>query len=146
METNYTNQLTQKRSVFSVSVIPFTLLCSYLAIIFLCYIDWMPGGLTSLLLYGFAGVALGYVLLKGRLELAAHNVWYMAFAFCCLISCLYSPAMSQSVAKTVNLFKLLVFAVMFVNVVNSRKRVQIAIGVITISAFLLFLYLLSTIS
>jgi len=144
MDSGYTGNLTEKRKELHLSVIPFTLLCGYLAIIFLCYIDWMPGGLTSLLLYGFAVVALGYVLLKGRLELAAHNVWYIAFALFCLISCLYSPVMSQSIAKTVNVLKLLLFAVMFINVVNSKKRVQIAIGVITISAFLLFLYLLST--
>lgn len=144
METNYTNQLTQKRSVFSVSVIPFLLLCGYFVVIMLQNVEGLPESLNSLFLYGFVGTAALCVLLSGKFSVSFHNIWYALFVIICLISCLYSASIQNSVYTVIEVVKLLLFAVMFTNTVNNEKRMRISLAVIAVTVLVFFLYLLQT--
>ena len=83
MESSYTGSLTKQRKDFDLSLMPFILLCGYLAVTALCYISWVPLSITSLFLYGFVGLAVACLLLIGRAKLGAHSIWYALF-FCCL--------------------------------------------------------------
>lgn len=144
METQRTNTLTQKRGAFSVSVIPFTLLCSYLACVNLVYVSWFPNSLNSLLLYGFIAASVGYLLLAGRIRIGSHTIWYAVFCALCLMSCLYSADSAISLTMTGNVAKIVVFSAMFINIVNSIERLRIAMFAVTASTEVLFIHLLLT--
>lgn len=141
------DNLIQKRSgtvTISLSSAAFALLCVYLAMISLCYVDWVPLNLVSLSLYGFLLLSALVIFVRGKFIMEKHTVWYAAFSLLCAVSCLYSEYPLASRTMIFEMFKVLLFSLMFLNMINNEKRLQIAMTVITISIIILYLHLDST--
>lgn len=144
MEQNNPGQLTQRKPgviVISASTVAFLALCAYLALVFLNYMEEIPEGLDSLVLYGFVVLMVLAIAAVGRMILETHMIWYGVFTLVCLISCAYAAYPQTSISKTIEVAKVLVFSVMFLNAVQSKKRLKTTIFIIMISSFVWFLYL-----
>lgn len=145
-EQNVTTKLLQRRGFKSISLsaMPLILLYSYLAINTLTYIDWFPRGLMTLSLYGFIFVSAIECLIRGKMKLSTHNVWYIGFVFICAVSCVYAPKQNDALRETIDLIKVLVFCVMVTNVLNTQQRIETALMTFSVSATMLFIYLAIT--
>ena len=147
MEYNEANRLTQnKAGVIRVSFsgLAYLVLCAYMALLFLNYISWIPTSLVSLTLYGFIFLGFLTVTVNGRLLLGVHTVWYSVFLGLCCLSCVYSLQMMVSITMVIEMIKLLLFSVMFVNLINTRKRIQTVMLVASLAGVGLVLYLNAT--
>ena len=147
MERYRTDNLIQKRpGVISISFsgVAFTVLCAYLALIFLNYVEWIPLSLVSLTLYGFVGMTAIAICVRGRITFGEHVAWYTAFLLICFLSTTYSVRSTTSFNKIVDMLKLLLFSLAFINIVNSKRRMRITMFVATCSATILYFYLSMT--
>lgn len=119
----------------------YIMLWAYILISTIKYIEGFPASLTSLTLYGFVLLGAGAILLKTRMRLNTHSTMMVAFFIICLVSCLYSKAMDVSRSATIELFKLVLFVVVFANVVDSEKRIQSVFFAASLATVILFIYL-----
>lgn len=147
MEGTY-NNLTQKRRsgvlTVSFSGLAFFVLCIYLALLFLCYVEWIPMNMVSYALYGFAILSLIALLVKGSVIVGPHAKWYGLITALCAVSCLYSWRTDISISMVKEMLKLLLFSFLFTCTVNCGQRMEKAILSAVVGSVLLFLHLSST--
>lgn len=147
MENYNAQQLTQKRrGVFSISFtgIAFTVLCIYLALIALQYIEGFSSQWLSLALYGFAALSALFFLAQCSFQMMFHSKWCFAVVMMCGFSCLYAYNRSVAWRETQDMAKILIFSVAFTNVVKTKKQSETCMLVTTVAPLILFVYLLAT--
>lgn len=145
-QKNPTYLAPKRRGVINISFggMCFVVLCIYLVLIFVCYIDERLLSLVSLTLYGFVILGFLAVVSAGRIAYDTHMVWYGIFVLMCAFSCTYAYNVNTASDKTFEVVKLLVFMVMFINSVNSKQRLKTTLFVMMISSLVLFINLAST--
>lgn len=134
-----TNQPNTKSLRFSLPA--YYMLLAYVFVTTVKYIEGVPVVLNSLTLYGFVLLGVAAIVLNLKVRLNAHSTMMVAFFVICLVSCLYSKAMGVSMATTIDLFKLVLFAVVFANVVDSQKRIEGVFFAASLATVILFIYL-----
>ena len=114
----------------------------YLAASTLIAIPWLPNMLNTVALYGF--VAVGFVeilLIKRRLALPIHTIWYFLFCLVCLCSSFYSTNMDIPIATTLEMVKILVFSLVAANILDDRKKLETCMGTYSVATIGLYAYL-----
>lgn len=140
MEQNRLNVMRENRRL-KYTLPAYVVLCVYLAINVLKYIENMPVALTTATLYGFAVLGAVALVLNQRIRLNRHSIWIIAVWCICLLSCLISKSVSTSWSTCVDYLKLVIFAVVFANIVDSRKRMEGVLAMLSVATIILFIYL-----
>ena len=140
------NTIKKKPGVVGISFsgLAFAVLCVYLALLSLNYIDWIPTRLVSLCLYAFIILSGMSVMVKSKIRLSNHTMWYAVFTILCVCSCIYSVRVSVSYAMVIEQAKLLLFSIMFMSIVDNEKKIRAAMWSVVVGAIGLFIYLLAT--
>lgn len=134
-----TNQSNTKSLRYSLPA--YIMLWMYILVTTVKYIKGFPVVLNSLTLYGFVALGAVAIFLNLKVRLNTHSTMMVAFFIICLVSCVYSKAMDVSFSTTIDLFKLVLFAVVFSNVVDSEKRIEGVLFAASLSTVILFIYL-----
>lgn len=134
-----TNQPNTKSLRYSLPA--YIMLWMYILVTTVKYIKGFPVVLNSLTLYGFVALGTVAIFLNLKVRLNTHSTMMVAFFIICLVSCVYSKAMDVSFSTTIDLFKLVLFAVVFSNVVDSEKRIEGVFFAASLATVILFIYL-----
>ncbi len=135
-----TIQNTNKRR-FRFSSLAFIMLCVYLLMNTLFYIEGMPESLPSLSLYAFVGLSALALLVVKKPRMTGYTVWFIIFFLICSISCVYSLNRSVSFTMVSTVLKVFIFAFMLFNIVDDKSRVEKVMLVNSLSTLILFAYL-----
>ena len=133
----------RKLGIMKVSDISFFLLCIYLALNPLAYIEWIPDILNTITLYGFVGIT--FCSMIGRsIGLSRHIEWYGVFTIVSFIGAFISPSFFEALPVVTQMIKVLLFLFCFSEVVDTKQKVEKVLLVLSISTFLLYIYLSQT--
>ena len=136
------SQRTASQAQLNMNQIACLFLYAYLAASTLIAIPWVPNALNTIALYGFVAVGLVEILLvKRRVILSVHTLWYALFCVVCLCSSLYSTNMDIPIATTLEMVKILAFAFVAANILNSQKKIEICMATYSMATIVLYAYL-----
>lgn len=143
------SEITRLKQNGGAAPLPFSLpaiilLCVYLAVNALAYIEAVPPSLSTVSLYGFLGAAAFSILLSGKARLYPHTIWCAVFVALCGISCLYAASTGYATTAFVSMVKVLIFSFMLCNVVNTQGQMKAAMSVYSLATVVLFIYLAAT--
>ena len=124
--------------------ISFFLLCCYVALSSLVYIDFIPTVMISMALYAFVLVSMLTVILSKKISINIHVASYGVFMLWCFISSVYSGYFNASFATSIEVLKIFVFVFMLVNIVDSVRQIEIIMSVYSICPVFLIIYMALT--